>query len=149
MAGVDWTGRRRECGRVQHAMGGAAGVAAGIDSGSGRSDHRGDHHHRHRLDPGLWRYRGRVPAPDPDRVRAVDRVCGVLVLPVVLLLRRRRGGRVSEATSGFEVSLHRALTVPILLGGAPRSLAIVNGTLARSEEHTSELQSLMRISYAV
>src|SRR3546814_9764951 len=103
-------------------MGGAAGVAAGIDSGSGRSDHRGDHHHRHRLDPGLWRYRGRVPAPDPDRVRAVDRVCGVLVLPVVLLLRRRRGGRVSEATSGFEV---------------------------RSEEHTSELQSLMRISYAV
>src|SRR3546814_8492858 len=129
-------------------MGGAAGVAAGIDSGSGRSDHRGDHHHRHRLDPGLWRYRGRVPAPDPDRVRAVDRVCGVLVLPVVLLLRRRRGGRVSEATSGFEVSLHRALTVPILLGGAPRSLAIVNGTL-RSEEHTSELQSLMRISYAV
>lgn len=32
--------------------------------------------------------------------------------------------------SGFEVPLHRALTVPILLGGAPRSLAIVNGTLA-------------------
>ncbi|WP_368565968.1 VirB3 family type IV secretion system protein [Pseudoxanthomonas sp. UTMC 1351] len=26
--------------------------------------------------------------------------------------------------------LHRSLTVPILLGGAPRSLAIVNGTLA-------------------
>jgi len=31
---------------------------------------------------------------------------------------------------GFEVSLHRALTEPILLGGAPRSVAIVNGTLA-------------------
>ena len=31
---------------------------------------------------------------------------------------------------GFEVPLHRSLTVPILLGGAPRSLAIVNGTLA-------------------
>src|SRR3546814_3096223 len=28
-------------------------------------------------------------------------------------------------------------------------LATVNSTLARSEEHTSELQSLMRISYAV
>ena len=31
---------------------------------------------------------------------------------------------------GFEVPLHRALTEPILLAGAPRTLAIVNGTLA-------------------
>lgn len=31
---------------------------------------------------------------------------------------------------GFEVPLHRALTEPILLGGAPRSIAIVNGTIA-------------------
>lgn len=31
---------------------------------------------------------------------------------------------------GFEVPLHRSLTEPILLGGAPRSVAIVNGTLA-------------------
>ena len=31
---------------------------------------------------------------------------------------------------GFEVPLHRALTEPILLGGAPRSVAIVIGTLA-------------------
>lgn len=31
---------------------------------------------------------------------------------------------------GFEAPLHRSLTVPILLGGAPRSLAILNGTLA-------------------
>jgi type IV secretion system protein VirB3 len=31
---------------------------------------------------------------------------------------------------GFEVPLHRALTEPILLGGAPRTVAIVNGTLA-------------------
>ena len=31
---------------------------------------------------------------------------------------------------GFEVPLHRALTEPILLGGAPRGIAIVNGTLA-------------------
>src|SRR3546814_2156879 len=92
--------------------------------------------------------------------------------------------------------MHRALAEPILLGGAPRAIAIVNGTVAaalglglqqwiagillwavghtlavfaakrdpdfapvlarhlrqrgyRSEEHTSELQSLMRISYAV
>lgn len=31
---------------------------------------------------------------------------------------------------GFEAPLHRALTEPILLGGAPRGLAILNGTLA-------------------
>jgi type IV secretion system protein TrbD len=31
---------------------------------------------------------------------------------------------------GFEAPLHRALTEPILLGGAPRAIAIVNGTLA-------------------
>lgn len=30
----------------------------------------------------------------------------------------------------FEMPLHRSLTEPILLGGAPRSLAIVSGTLA-------------------
>ncbi|MGR4870334.1 VirB3 family type IV secretion system protein [Variovorax sp. LARHSF232] len=32
--------------------------------------------------------------------------------------------------NGFEIALHRALTEPILLGGAPRTVAIVNGTLA-------------------
>ena len=31
---------------------------------------------------------------------------------------------------GYSVSVHRALTEHILLGGAPRGLAILNGTLA-------------------
>ena len=31
---------------------------------------------------------------------------------------------------GFEVPLHRSLTEPIFLAGAPRAVAIVNGTLA-------------------
>lgn len=31
---------------------------------------------------------------------------------------------------GFTVPVHRALTEPILLGGAPRAVAILNGTLA-------------------
>lgn len=31
---------------------------------------------------------------------------------------------------GFEVPLHQALTEPILLAGAPRGIAIVNGTVA-------------------
>ena len=36
----------------------------------------------------------------------------------------------TEPGPGFVVPLHRALTEPILLGGAPRSIAILNGTLA-------------------
>jgi len=34
------------------------------------------------------------------------------------------------AIEGFEVPLHRSLTEPILMGGAPRTVTIVNGTLA-------------------
>lgn len=34
------------------------------------------------------------------------------------------------ALEGFEAPLHRALVDPILLGGAPRPIAILNGTLA-------------------
>src|SRR3546814_1856125 len=78
-------------------------------------------------------------------------------LPVLLQLRRRSADRMiggGQHIDGFEVPTHGSLGSPLLLGGAPRGLAIVNGTLAaavglRSEEHTSELQSLMRISYAV
>ena len=33
-------------------------------------------------------------------------------------------------SAGFEVPLHRSLAEPILLGGAPRTVAIANGTLA-------------------
>ena len=31
---------------------------------------------------------------------------------------------------GFEAPIHRSLVEPILLGGAPRGVAILNGTLA-------------------
>lgn len=33
-------------------------------------------------------------------------------------------------TEGFDVPIHASLGSPILLGGAPRALAIVNGTVA-------------------
>lgn len=36
----------------------------------------------------------------------------------------------SEPISGFMAPVHRALTEPILLAGAPRAVAIANGTLA-------------------
>ena len=37
-----------------------------------------------------------------------------------------------SSIAGFEVVLHRSLTEPILLAAAPRSFAILNGTLAAS-----------------
>ncbi|HVB89065.1 MAG TPA: VirB3 family type IV secretion system protein [Beijerinckiaceae bacterium] len=36
----------------------------------------------------------------------------------------------AEPITGFYAPVHRALTEPILLGGAPRAVAIVNGALA-------------------
>jgi type IV secretory pathway TrbD component len=39
-------------------------------------------------------------------------------------------GAIDEYIPGFTVPVHRALTEHILLGGAPRSIAILNGTLA-------------------
>ncbi len=35
-----------------------------------------------------------------------------------------------NGVSGFYAPVHRSLSEPILLGGAPRSVAIINGTLA-------------------
>jgi type IV secretory pathway TrbD component len=35
-----------------------------------------------------------------------------------------------DAIPGFVIPVHRALTEPMLLAGAPRSIAILNGTLA-------------------
>jgi len=36
----------------------------------------------------------------------------------------------TDPIAGFSVPVHRSLTDPILLGGAPRTVAIANGTLA-------------------
>ena len=41
-----------------------------------------------------------------------------------------RMSRSTAGIEGFEIPLHRALTEPILMGGAPRAVAIFNGTLA-------------------
>src|SRR5690606_653106 len=93
-------------------------------------------HHRDGPDPRVRRYQRRLPSPDPDRVRPVHRVRRVELFPVVLLVRRR-GARLMaggleqlDAVPGFSIPVHRALTEHILLGGAPRSIAIMNGTLA-------------------
>jgi type IV secretion system protein VirB3 len=39
---------------------------------------------------------------------------------------------VGQHIEGFEAPIHRALVEPILLGGAPRAIAILNGTVAAS-----------------
>ena len=36
----------------------------------------------------------------------------------------------TASIEGFDVPLHRSLTEPILMGGVPRMVAIVNGTVA-------------------
>src|SRR3546814_2991093 len=62
--------------------------------------------------------------------------------------RERAGGRRGGRAAGLG---HCAPSVPGVHGGVFRALADRRGLLRapRSEEHTSELQSLMRISYAV
>src|SRR3546814_5215666 len=58
------------------------------------------------------------------------------------LQRRRRGALARSRLQHVELALlHRELDI--------LHVAVMRLQLARSEEHTSELQSLMRISYAV
>jgi type IV secretory pathway TrbD component len=78
------------------------------------------------------RHVGRLSPADPDRVRPLDRLCRIELLPELLQLRRRGADLMTSADDipGFYAPVHRALAEPILLGGAPRALAIVNGTLA-------------------
>src|SRR3546814_2932522 len=77
-------------------------------------------------------------------------------------MTRRRRSRYSPAMSSTPLSAEtsplprrppgiRLPAAPALLAGIGRAVWIdpEEGELLRSEEHTSELQSLMRISYAV
>src|SRR4051812_29563711 len=117
-------------GGLEHAVGAATQSDSAVGGGAGRQDHRRHHHRRDRAHASL---RGLVrwfPQADPDRVRSVDRVRGLELLSVVLLVWRRHGDLMDEPVAGFVVPVHRALTEPILMGGAPRSVAIINGTLA-------------------
>ena len=76
---------------------------------------------------------GRLPPPDPDRLRPVDRLRRFELLPFVLLLLGRGAGLMldaEDAAIGFYAPVRWALTEPILMAGAPRTVAIINGTLA-------------------
>ena len=50
---------------------------------------------------------------------------------------------------GYAIPLHRSLTEPILLGGAPRTAAIMNGTLAAALGLGLQLWALGIIYYVV
>ena len=47
---------------------------------------------------------------------------------------------------GFAIPVHRALTEPILLGGAPRAIAIVNGTVAAALGLRTRISNIRGIS---
>src|SRR3546814_3953576 len=86
-----------------------------------------------------------------------------LALGVGLLIGVERGWRMRGEAAGHRVAGIRTFAILGLLGGvlglvgtrlgaaapAVGSLGVVAVLALRSEEHTSELQSLMRISYAV
>src|SRR3546814_10619797 len=77
----------------------------------------------------------------------------VLMAAFTLLISRTSLGRAQRAceqdqkmASLLGVNVDRTISLTFATGAA---LAAVAGLMVRSEEHTSELQSLMRISYAV
>src|SRR3546814_17036353 len=57
--------------------------------------------------------------------------------------------RIGSAGGNYDLSLARAHTVADLLAAKGVDSKLIEVVAKRSEEHTSELQSLMRISYAV
>src|SRR3546814_10042620 len=69
--------------------------------------------------------------------------CGVHITDVVV----QAGRRLRNRNAGEELSCNFGSCDGVVV--APAIANEIVGRLARSEEHTSELQSLMRISYAV
>src|SRR3546814_3500457 len=70
------------------------------------------------------------------------RIAGVILDDSLNLLSQHPTGSIEVAYGHFETALHLLAEGRVLPGNRPDGRD-------RSEEHTSELQSLMRISYAV
>src|SRR3546814_8169783 len=94
----------------------------------------------------------RAPAGRAGRVAAAAVVVPAFLLPAQRLLRAAAGtgcdGRVERCRSGVSAGDDRLLRRAWHLAEGTDPAGAVH-LLLRSEEHTSELQSLMRISYAV
>src|SRR3546814_5593626 len=85
-----------------------------------------------------------------DRARPRGPRCASVAVLVPRLLVERALLEARTATGGLTLGLAQLDQLagdPGALEGVPRARGQVHGQ--RSEEHTSELQSLMRISYAV
>src|SRR3546814_7024126 len=81
---------------------------------------------------------------DREQQQPPLRAAGVMAAERVQARRRLRGRVRREGIEpGFEPAQHRGGL------GRERAAAARRPVIVRSEEHTSELQSLMRISYAV
>src|SRR3546814_3198000 len=92
------------------------------------------------------------PGGDREMTEAIRRAINELTETVCQEAGIEREEILNATFVGNPIMHHLLLGIdPTELGGAPFALAANSGiTLwARSEEHTSELQSLMRISYAV
>src|SRR3546814_5982402 len=86
-------------------------------------------------------------------------ICGVLIRPGAMQLTvmpcgascadRLRDQLHSAALAGPAAFTPGCVIAPVRVTMRPQPAAFMSDTRMRSEEHTSELQSLMRISYAV
>src|ERR1700722_3372752 len=115
------------CRRLEHAVGGPSAKHFGFHPRARRQNLRGAYHHHYRPHPCLRRHLGRISQAPAGRLWLDHRLRRDLVFPNLLRLRRRSSRHMTE---GFEAPLHRSLTEPIFLAGAPRSVAVLNGTLA-------------------
>src|SRR3546814_5901622 len=72
------------------------------------------------------------------------------LFPYTTLFRSRAiKARLESLLGLYDLAEKRKQLADTLSGGQKQRLALAAATIHRSEEHTSELQSLMRISYAV
>src|SRR3546814_1459210 len=72
-----------------------------------------------------------------------------IVVEFLVEARRGEGTRLAEIIFERQVSLIGGDRLEPRIAGLGGILPVIGDRIARSEEHTSELQSLMRISYAV
>src|SRR3546814_9365285 len=80
----------------------------------------------------------------PTRTTRTDTLC-----PYTTLFRSERIGRTVGTVSRSRLILDRSTGASTAFASTRATRNATTCVLARSEEHTSELQSLMRISYAV